>query len=140
MPNKPLPSCRYLGCPGRAVNRGYCSKHGPLPLPCRIKSCPAMGFRNGLCISHWRERQKQFDRERGTPAERGYDETWANLRLLYLAEHCLCEECEKHGIVRGATEVHHIQSIRQRPDLRLHPENLMALCKECHSKMSQRKS
>jgi 5-methylcytosine-specific restriction endonuclease McrA len=35
--------------------------------------------------------------------------------------------------VTAATESHHIAKIADRPDLRLDPANLMALCQSCHA-------
>lgn len=137
MPYKPSGPCRHPGCPALATktNRGFCPNHGPIKIACRVSTCPEMAYKNGYCYRHWKESRKRYDDARGTPPERGYDQTWGNLRLLYLAEHCLCEECKKAGILKAAQEVHHVIPISQRPDLRLDPENLMALCKPCHSRL-----
>ena len=70
---------------------------------------------------------------RGTRKERGYDEDWLRLRSRYLAAKPTCNDCR-----RLATEVHHIKPIRDYPELRLVWENLMGLCKSCHSKRTAR--
>lgn len=64
---------------------------------------------------------------------------WHELREWYIARHPMCEECERRGILDSrATEVHHKRPIGTGHDegemLRLayDPENLEALCHECH--------
>jgi 5-methylcytosine-specific restriction protein A len=63
---------------------------------------------------------------------RGYDRTWQKLRLMVLRREPLCRKCGK-----AAGDVDHILSIRRRPDLRLDPENLQALCRACHCKKTK---
>lgn len=66
---------------------------------------------------------------------------WKKLREAYLMQHPLCEMCEKDGKVNEATEVHHITPISNANDelgmkeLGYNPNNLMALCEECHHKL-----
>lgn len=69
---------------------------------------------------------------------------WVRLRESYLMEHPLCEMCEQEGIVRAATEVHHVYEISngqdelEMMDIALNPHKyngLMALCSECHHKI-----
>lgn len=66
---------------------------------------------------------------------------WRKLRQAYLMQHPLCELCEKDGKVKEATEVHHITPISNANDelsmkeLGYNPNNLMALCEECHHKL-----
>jgi len=66
---------------------------------------------------------------------------WRKLREAYLMQHPLCEMCEKDGKVNEAVEVHHITPISNANDelgmkeLGYNPDNLMALCEECHHKL-----
>lgn len=66
---------------------------------------------------------------------------WKKLREAYLMQHPLCEICEKDGKVNEAVEVHHIVPISNANDelgmkeLGYNPNNLMALCEECHHKL-----
>ena len=66
---------------------------------------------------------------------------WKKLREAYLMQHPLCEMCEKDGKVNEAVEVHHITPISyaeselEMKELGYNPNNLMALCKECHHKL-----
>lgn len=46
-----------------------------------------------------------------------------------------CQQCKRYGKVVGATTVHHIIPLSERPDLKLCNENLVSLCNECHESM-----
>jgi 5-methylcytosine-specific restriction protein A len=72
---------------------------------------------------------RAYEQRRGSPSARGYDAEWQRLRRAYLAEHPSCGVCGG-----AATEVDHIVSVRQRPDLRLVPENWRPRCRPCHSR------
>lgn len=65
------------------------------------------------------------------------DVRWQRLRVAYLADHPLCEECLANGVTREAVDVHHVVSFMtaegvERIELALNYDNLKALCKECH--------
>ena len=68
-----------------------------------------------------------------SPPERGYDGAWQKLRLVILAGEPLCRWCFAVDRLVAATEVHHVEPIARRPDLRLDPANLVPLCRPCHS-------
>jgi 5-methylcytosine-specific restriction protein A len=80
--------------------------------------------------------------EHTTPRElrqKYYNTTeWKKLRLLYLKEHPLCEECLNEGRVTTAEDIHHKNSPFKNGEcnknLFLDYNNLMALCKLCHNK------
>lgn len=62
---------------------------------------------------------------------------WLRLRRAHLREHPLCVDCVEDPSIDPpalATEVDHVQSIRDRPDLKLDPSNLASLCKSHHSR------
>lgn len=80
---------------------------------------------------------------------RGYDATWERLRRMVLAETPLCADPfgdhAAAGRVEVATEVHHIvrlRVIRERDGGSARAansrENLMPLCKSCHSRVTNR--
>ena len=81
------------------------------------------------CSEH--QRQREYDAERGSSSQRGYGRRWQKFRLSYLWQYPLCVDCLPHPV--AATEVHHIQKAADRPDLMFDCDNLMALCKSCHS-------
>ncbi len=66
---------------------------------------------------------------------------WKKLRLGYLMQHPLCEQCLKEDKITPATEVHHIKPISTGSDelamksIAYNAYNLMALCKDCHHKI-----
>lgn len=62
---------------------------------------------------------------------------WRNLREAHLKYHPLCAECEKKGVVRPATQVHHIISPFKGGKVNyerfLDPNNLESICPVCHA-------
>lgn len=75
---------------------------------------------------------------RKTTAERGYDSKWKSMSQRIRKERVICEDCEKHGLVRIATECHHIHKIKSAPHLRLAKSNVIALCASCHRVRTER--
>lgn len=67
--------------------------------------------------------------------EAGYDSKWQRLRRWILNGEPLCRPCSERGETTLAEDVHHIQKIRDRPDLRLDPANLMPICRPCHGRI-----
>lgn len=78
------------------------------------------------------------DAARGTRTQRGYDNAWLRTSKAFLREHPTCADCEAEGIVTPATQVHHRAKVQQRPDLKHDWANLLALCRPCHSRRTQR--
>jgi len=104
------------------------------PRPCRYPGCPALiGDRNGYCEKHLKQTRRQYERERGTSTERGYDARWRRYRKAYLAEHPLCIECLKQSKVVEATVVDHIKPHHDDPRLFWDQKNHQALCEPCHN-------
>ncbi len=101
--------------------------------PPRIAPCCGLKIAAGeLCPCQRRRQQearKAVDAKRPSAFERGYDGAWRKVRAQFLTAHPRCVEC-------GATasEVDHIQSIAERPDLRLKWSNLRSFCKPHHSR------
>jgi len=68
-------------------------------------------------------------------ALRGYDHKWRRLRLWYIRQNPLCENCLRVGVTRQAADVDHVRPFNGRDDvLRLDVSNLMALCRACHNR------
>lgn len=65
---------------------------------------------------------------------------WRNLRYAILDRNPFCHDCETEGISRSASEVHHIlpvEAARSRSAMERRcydPDNLVALCHECHKR------
>lgn len=76
-------------------------------------------------------RKAEFDKGRPSARERGYDKDWYRFRHAFLKAF---PRCSHVGCVERATEVDHIKSVRDRPDLRLSQANCRSFCKSHHSK------
>lgn len=110
---RPCNTCRVL-----TTNKsGYCDKHEPAYLELKAK------------------RDAMYNIRRGSPSKRGYDASWVKCRNLYLELHPLCENCEKQGRITPAKEVHHIIALAD-GGARLDFDNLMAVCRPCHKKLT----
>jgi 5-methylcytosine-specific restriction protein A len=109
VPWKPKKPCAYPGCKELTVNR-YCEQHQKLM-------------------------DKRYDTYERSPAvKKRYGRAWKRIRDRYIGKHPLCEMCLKNHKTTPATEVHHIRPLSRSGD---HDEdNLMALCKPCHSKIT----
>lgn len=81
------------------------------------------------------ERDRQRQALRPGPAERGYDREWQLARKLHLANH---PQCTEFGCGEPATDVDHIQSVQERPDLRLDPSNFRSMCHAHHARRTAR--
>jgi len=105
------------------------------PTPCAAAGCLSLAY-NGpyceYCEQHTRQKAKQYDKERGTAAQRGYDAKWRRYRIQYLAQHPYCVKCLKEGKFVFATVIDHI--IPHKGDIKLFWDgnNHQALCKSCH--------
>jgi 5-methylcytosine-specific restriction endonuclease McrA len=65
---------------------------------------------------------------------------WRACRSAYLKQaHGLCELCLKRGRYTAADTVHHITHLTPGnitdPLITLNPDNLMALCRDCHAEI-----
>jgi 5-methylcytosine-specific restriction enzyme A len=70
--------------------------------PCAVPYCPKLAEKRGRCVEHAR----QYERDRGTAAQRGYDAAWRRLRLAILARDPICRD--ESGCLELSTEVDHI--------------------------------
>ena len=82
-------------------------------------------------------RQQRYD-NRQNSGHRGYDALWQKVRKIKIMRNPTCEQCDKQGVDKIATIVHHIMPIDTHPELRLSMDNLMSLCNECHEEIHGR--
>lgn len=82
---------------------------------------------------HGVARTKASNHQAGSPSARGYDHAWRKLRLLKLAADPLCWWCLQEDRLVAAEVVDHIQSIVDRPELRMVMSNLRSGCASCHN-------
>jgi 5-methylcytosine-specific restriction enzyme A len=95
--------------------------------PCSYPGCGSL-TRGSRCEKHQHVREAD---NRASAAARGYDRQWRKLRLWFLRCNPVCVMCH-----RAAEEVDHITPIRDGGTN--DPDNLRALCKSCHSKVTAR--
>lgn len=100
----------------------------------RICSCGAR-VAHGVTCACVKARKTEHDRNRPNSADRGYDAEWRAFRAAYLRDH---PQCTEPGCTEPATEVDHILSVKQRPDLRLKRFNCRSFCKPHHSRRTAR--
>ena len=110
MPRIPKHPCAYPGCP-ELVERGqrYCEQHQKLE----------------------NHNYEKYHRNRET--KKRYRRGWQLIRSAYAAKHPLCEECLKRGVYTPTEHVHHIVPLSEGGTNE--EENLMALCRPCHSRI-----
>jgi len=115
MPNKPKKPCSYNRCPN-LVELGHF-----------------------YCKEHRKKNTRQYEKDRGSSTQRGYNSRWRKARIIYLKEHPLCVECLKENIITEATVVDHI--IPHRGDMVLfwNELNWQAKCKSCHDRKTVEK-
>lgn len=65
---------------------------------------------------------------------------WHRLRHVFFTENCMCYECLQHQRITPADDIHHLRTFssgateEEQWQLFLDPNNLRALCKQCHMK------
>lgn len=88
------------------------------------------GFRRRMdtCDDHWYEK---YGRDKVT--KKRYGRAWKRIRDKYASEHPFCELCFKRGIIVPTEEIHHKKPLREGGT---HDrDNMIALCKSCHSQI-----
>ncbi len=98
---------------------------------------------SGYCIEHEKIIQSQLSKKynyqynhfkRSPETSKHYGRQWRKTRAAFLSINPLCEMCKRKGRYTLATEVHHIKAVVDGGTDEF--ENLMALCKSCHSKIT----
>ena len=89
------------------------------------------------CEEHQRKKYADEDRYRGSSKERGYGARWQRLRKrIMVRDHHACQTCLKVGLVTVADEVDHI--VPKQFGGTDSPDNLQAICKQCHAMKTAR--
>lgn len=90
---------------------------------------------SGYCEVHEKQAGHIYNKFiRNPETKKFYNYQWRKLRARFLQQNPLCEICKRQGRYTIATEVHHIKplAVGGTNDF----ENLMALCKPCHSSIT----
>jgi 5-methylcytosine-specific restriction protein A len=104
-----------------------------LATPCGYPCCPAL-TQERYCSKHKRMVRKQYEQNRGSSYQRGYDHRWRKRRLSFLKEHPLCVACLKEDRTTPASVVDHIHPHKGETTLFWDESNWQALCKPCHDR------
>lgn len=104
--------------------------------PCAHPGCPQLSH-GRYCEEHQKAIDARYNKYVRDPASRKrYGRAWKRIRDAYMAAHPLCEECDLAGRITPATEVHHVIPLSNGGTHSR--DNLMALCKICHSTITAR--
>lgn len=78
---------------------------------------------------------KAYERSAQRTEDRAFynGKRWRGLRSAYLSQHPLCAPCEKVGRIEPATQVHHVEERKDKPDLAYEWDNLESVCLPCHN-------
>lgn len=111
-------------------------------IPCKKIGCRALveQISGGWCPEHKRSGVGEYELVRESSNKRGYNSAWRRARIGYLARHPVCVECDKIGLVVGATEVDHIIAHKGDKELFWDSKNWQALCKSHHSRKTAREN
>lgn len=108
---------------------------------CSSAGCPELVFPAGRC-SACKARANALRSATRSASRKGYDARWRRVRLAYLRAHpyCECAECEAlpMPLRPAATEVDHIDGLGPLGPLGYAAENLRALTKAHHSRITAR--
>ena len=72
--------------------------------------------------------------QRDPESKKRYGTKWRKIRNAFVKKHPVCELCERKNILTPAEEVHHVIPLSKGGSN--DEENLMALCKSCHSRIT----
>jgi len=104
--------------------------------PCSHPGCPEL-VDGRFCEAHAKQETRRYEKyDRDPASHKRYGRTWSKIRDRYISAHPLCGQCLKHDVMTAAEEVHHIKPLAQGGTHA--EENLMSLCKSCHSRITAR--
>lgn len=101
--------------------------------PCKFQGCPNLTHKS-YCDEHRNVARKRYEKyERDPDTNKRYGTAWRKIRARYVKLHPLCEVCQDQGRLTPVEHVHHIIELS---DGGTHDfENLMSVCKSCHSRI-----
>lgn len=102
--------------------------------PCSHRGCPELTD-SRFCDKHQKEENKRYEKyDRNPETRKLYGSQWRKIRQHHVRRNPFCQECLKNGRYVPVEEVHHILPLSRGGTHSL--DNLMSLCKSCHSKIS----
>lgn len=101
--------------------------------PCSYPSCPKLTH-DRYCKGHMSLVNKNYNKYQINPeSNKRYGRAWKQTRDKYIKLYPLCEGCERQGRLTPTQEVHQILPLSKGGSNETN--NLMALCKSCHSRI-----
>lgn len=101
--------------------------------PCHHPGCPNL-TEGQYCEQHQKAENKRYEKYDRDPAvRRKYNKLWRRIRQAYILRWPNCQKCMELGKLVPAEEVHHIVPLSEGGTHNF--ENLISLCKSCHSKI-----
>lgn len=101
--------------------------------PCARPSCPNLTS-DRYCEEHAKAEAKRYNQyDRDPESNKRYGRSWARIRAAFLQANPLCALCKRDGRLTPAALVHH--KVRLTDGGTNDWNNLMALCRECHSRL-----
>lgn len=107
------------------------------PKACKHPGCKALATSGAYCDEHRRAVRQQYDSQRGSSSERGYNSRWQKARQTFLKRSPLCVKCLDAGRIVEATVVDHIIPHNGDSSLFWDSDNWQPLCKRCHDSVKQ---
>lgn len=104
--------------------------------PCSYPGCPRL-TEGRFCEKHLQETEKEYNRQRGSAASRGYDSRWRKARAKFLKANPLCRRCEENGKITKGEVVDHIIPHRGDMSLFWDQNNWQSLCTRCHNRKTR---
>ena len=126
MPKRPAKPC-----PGAGKYKGRCANLIRTGNPVCNRCLPYhIQATREKAREHNRGAKREYDKNRGTRQERGYNESHYRLKkMIFNDEGGLCRFCKEKNILKPAEELHHADGNSWNRER----ENLIPLCKSCHS-------
>ena len=102
--------------------------------PCRFSGCAEL-TETPYCKKHYKVMNKLYDLyQRDPESKKRYGTKWRKIRNAFVKNHPICELCERKNILIPTEEVHHVIPLSKGGSN--DEENLMALCKSYHSRIT----
>ena len=126
------------GCCVVGSATGWCDMPMRARKACCVPGCGQLADDGQYCAGH--RRASSDGDTRGSAAQRGYGHRWRKLRQMVLSAHPLCAdpfgEHARDGVVVVATDVHHVDAVRDGNAVLTTMDRLMTLCHSCHSRVT----
>ena len=104
--------------------------------PCSYPGCPELTD-GRFCEAHAKKESQRYERyDRDPEKNKRYGSSWRKIRAAFIKANPLCVRCQQDGRLTPAREVHHIIPLRDGGTNDIN--NLMALCRSCHSEITAR--